>query len=90
MNLVDVERTGIEEACLAVREQCRRESTDIAAIEVVGLVPRRELDRCSDEFLAWAGIDAGAAIETRLGAGPRWLPPRCGPDQPAGDARSPR
>ena len=74
MNLVDLDRTGIEEACLDVRELARRERTDVASVEVVGLVPRRDLDRCSDEFLTWADIDASAAIEARIDHGPRSLP----------------
>jgi glutamate formiminotransferase len=71
MNLVDLDRTGIEDACLTVRELARREHTDVASVELVGLVPRYELDRCSDEFLAWADIDADTAIEARIGHGPR-------------------
>ncbi|MDQ1510029.1 MAG: glutamate formiminotransferase / 5-formyltetrahydrofolate cyclo-ligase [Actinomycetota bacterium] len=74
MNLVDLDRTGIEDACLAVRELARHEHTDVASVEVVGLVPRTDLDRCSDEFLTWAGIDASATIEARVGHGPRRLP----------------
>ena len=74
MNLADLDRTGIEDACLTVRERCRHEHTDVASVEVVGLIPRRDLDRCSDEFLQWSGIDAGSAIEARIGHGPRWLP----------------
>ena len=69
MNLVDLDRTGIEDACLTVRELARREHTDVASVEVVGLIPRRELDNCSDEFLTWAGIDATSAIEARVGSG---------------------
>jgi glutamate formiminotransferase / 5-formyltetrahydrofolate cyclo-ligase len=74
MNLVDLDRTGIEDACLDVRELARRERTDVASVEVVGLVPRRDLDRCSDEFLTWANIDGTASIEARIGRGPRQLP----------------
>jgi glutamate formiminotransferase len=74
MNLVDLDRTGIEVACLAVRELARREHTDVASVELVGLVPRADLDRCSGEFLAWAGIDASATIEARVGHGPRRRP----------------
>jgi glutamate formiminotransferase len=74
MNLVDLDRTGIEDACLGVRELARREQTDVASVEVVGLVPRRYLDRCSEEFLTWAGIDDSIAIEPRIGRGPRRLP----------------
>jgi glutamate formiminotransferase len=66
MNLVDLDRTGIEDACLTVRELARRERTDVSAVELVGLVPRRELDRCSDEFLTWADIDGSATIEARV------------------------
>ena len=84
MNLVDLDRTGIEDACLDVRELARREHTDVASVEVVGLVPGADLDRCSDEFLEWADIDASAAIEARVGHGPRRLPgddaPRRGPE----------
>jgi glutamate formiminotransferase len=84
MNLVDLDRTGIERACLAAREVARREHTEVASIELVGLVPGAELDRCSDEFRAWAGIDASDAIEARIGHGPRRLP---GDDAP-GSGRS--
>ena len=48
--------------------------TDVASVELVGLLPRRELDRCADDFLAWSRIDADAAIEARIGHGPRWWP----------------
>jgi glutamate formiminotransferase len=68
LNLVDLDRTGIEGACLAVRELARRAGTDVASVELVGLVPRADLDRCSGEFLAWAEIDRSAAIEARLEA----------------------
>jgi hypothetical protein len=43
-------------------------------VELVGLLPRRELDRCTDDFLEWSGIDAEDTIEARVGQGPRWLP----------------
>ena len=66
MNLTDLPQTGIQEACLHVRELARAESTDVARVELVGLVPRAELDRCSDDFLAWSGLDAEVTIESRL------------------------
>jgi glutamate formiminotransferase len=80
MNLVDLDRTGIEDACLTVRELARREHTDVASVELVGLAPRYELDRCSDEFLEWADIDADRAIEARIGHGPRGLPEERAPE----------
>ena len=71
MNLVDLERTGIEAACIEVRRLARLEGTDADSVEIVGLVPRRALDRCTDEFLAWARIDASVvAVEARISGRP--------------------
>jgi glutamate formiminotransferase len=69
MNLVDLDRTGLEEAVLHVRELARRAHTDVASVELVGLAPRRELDRCSADFLRWAQIPTDAAIEARIALG---------------------
>jgi glutamate formiminotransferase / 5-formyltetrahydrofolate cyclo-ligase len=74
MNLTELERTGVQDACLHVRELAKELGTDVAAVELVGLVPGREIDRCDDDFLAWSGLDATCAIEARVGIGPRWLP----------------
>lgn len=74
LNLVDLRRTGLEEACLHVRDLARTERTEVAAVELVGLVPRAELNRCSDDFLAWSGIDAESTVEARIGRGPRRPP----------------
>ncbi|GIU85536.1 MAG: glutamate formiminotransferase [Acidimicrobiia bacterium] len=74
LNLVDLTRTGLEEACLHVRDLARQEHTEVARVELVGLVPRAELDRCSDEFLAWSGLDAESTVEARIGRPPRRLP----------------
>jgi glutamate formiminotransferase len=69
MNLVDLDRTGLEEAVLHVRELAQAAHTDVASVELVGLAPRRELDRCSAEFLRWAQIPTDAAIEARIAIG---------------------
>ena len=74
MNLTDLDRTGVQDAVLHVRNLARQSGTDVAAVELVGLVPRREIDRCTDDFLVWSGIDAMSAIEARVGKGPRWWP----------------
>jgi len=74
MNLFDIERTGIQDACLHARQLAKKAGTDIASVELVGLIPRRELDRCSDEFLEWSRVDATSTIEARIGQGPRWWP----------------
>ncbi len=69
LNLVDLDRTGLEEAILHVRDLARSLRTDIASVELVGLAPRRELDRCSADFLRWAKIPTEAAIEARVALG---------------------
>ena len=74
MNLTELDRTGVQDACLHVRELAQKLGTDVASVELVGLVPGGEIDRCDDDFLAWSGLDATCAIEARVGIGPRWLP----------------
>ncbi|MFN8035121.1 MAG: glutamate formiminotransferase [Acidimicrobiia bacterium] len=65
MNLVDLDRTGVEVACTRVRELARAEGADVA-VEVVGLLPAAELDRCSAGFLSWCGVTRAKTIEARL------------------------
>ena len=66
MNLVDLERTGLEAACTAVRTLVTARGGNVRKVELVGLVPAAELARCSDEFLAWSGLGPGVTIEARL------------------------
>jgi glutamate formiminotransferase len=74
MNLFDLDHTGIEDACMQVRNLARRYGTDVAGVELVGLIPRRDLEQCTDEFLQWSRLDAASTIEGRVGNGPRWWP----------------
>jgi len=74
MNLVDLEHTGVQDACLHVRQLARRHGTDVASVELVGLIPGRDLDRCTDDFLQWSRLDAESTVEVRVGKGPRWWP----------------
>ncbi len=66
MNLVDLEATGLETAVLAARDLAVAEGTDVEEVELVGLLPGREMNRCSEAFLRWAGIDVDRTIETRI------------------------
>jgi len=66
MNLVDLAATGVEAACAAVRRAAAGHGTDVGAVELVGLLPAAELDRCSGEFLAWSGLSPDQTIEVRL------------------------
>jgi glutamate formiminotransferase len=74
MNLTDLSGTGVQRACGRVRELAQAMGTDVANVELVGLLPRDELDRCDNDFLQWSGIDATSTIEARIGHGPRRLP----------------
>ena len=74
MNLVDLERTGVQDACLHVRERAIAHGTDVAGVELVGLIPGWDLDRCTDDFLQWSRLDAESTIEVRVGKEPRWWP----------------
>jgi glutamate formiminotransferase len=66
MNLTDLAATGIEGACTAVRRLAREAGSDVAEVELVGLLPRAELERCSAEFRRWAGLADDQTIEGRL------------------------
>jgi glutamate formiminotransferase len=66
MNLVALDRTSMQDACERVRELARAAGTDVARVELVGLVPAGELSRCDPGFLAWAGIGDDQTIECRL------------------------
>jgi glutamate formiminotransferase len=66
MNLTDLAATGIERACSEVRRLARDAGGDVAGVELVGLLPRAELGRCSAEFRRWTGLTDEQTIEGRL------------------------
>ncbi len=66
MNLVDLEQTGLEEAVQHVRGLAAQERTEVSEVEVVGLLPGAELNRCSADFLRWSDIDSEQTIEARI------------------------
>ena len=66
MNLTDLGATGVEAACEAVRRAAAAEGGEVTAVELVGLLPAAELERCSGDFLAWSGLSADRTIEARL------------------------
>ncbi len=71
MNLTDLASTGVEAACAAVRRAATERGGDVTAVELVGLLPAAELERCSEAFLAWSGLSAARTIEARLRAAGR-------------------
>jgi glutamate formiminotransferase len=66
MNLVALERTGLQAACQAVADLARGADNAVVRVELVGLLPASELARCDADFLAWSGIGPGQTIEARL------------------------
>ncbi len=67
MNLVDLERTGLQGACDAVRDRARAAGHDVTRVELVGLLPADELARCDAAFREFSGIGPDRTIEARLG-----------------------
>jgi glutamate formiminotransferase len=68
MNLVDLERTGVEEACTAARDAAAAAGARVVRVELVGLVPAAEAARWSREFVAWSGLGPDVTVEGRLAA----------------------
>jgi glutamate formiminotransferase len=71
LNVTDLEATGVEAACTAVRERAAAAGAAVDRVEWVGLVPEAEVARCSPEFLTWSGLDRSRTVEARLAAAPR-------------------
>ena len=63
MNLVDLERTGVEKACARIEELARARGHQLREIELVGLMPAAELARCGPEVRAAASLDEQRTIE---------------------------
>jgi glutamate formiminotransferase len=66
MNLVDLAVTGVEDACTKVRRLAAKDDWEVTRVEIVGLVPAAELERCSTEFREWAGLGPDVTIEAHL------------------------
>jgi glutamate formiminotransferase len=66
MNLVALERTGLQTACRAVDARARDAGNRVARVELVGLLPAAELAQCDDEFREWSGIGPDDTIEVRV------------------------
>ncbi len=69
MNLVDLSATGLERACLEVRDRLAMRGVQVHRVELVGLAPASELARCSETFLAWADLNPQDSVEARAQSG---------------------
>lgn len=68
MNLVDLPVTSLEDAVTQVRRLAAKDDWEITKVELVGLLPTGELERCSSEFQEWAGLSEAQTIEARVAA----------------------
>ena len=68
MNLTDFERTSLQQAYAAVRAEAERRGCAIAGSEIVGLVPRRALDRAAEYFAKLDHFAPAQILENRLAA----------------------
>jgi glutamate formiminotransferase len=68
MNLVDLTATGLQPASEAVQALARARGTDVARVELVGLVPASEVARLDPQFRRWSGIGPEQTVEARLRA----------------------
>ena len=68
MNLVNYEVTGLQAAYEAVRTQAEMLGVEIAGTEIVGLVPRKALDKNAEWFQKLETVSEGIVIEDRVDA----------------------
>jgi glutamate formiminotransferase len=66
MNLVDLERTGVEAVCARIDELARARGRSVSEVELVGLMPAAELARCGAAVRAAARLDDRRTIEGAL------------------------
>lgn len=66
MNLVDYQRTGLDEAFAAVQQQAESLGVEISGTEIVGLVPAAALDRSAAYFPLLENFTEDTILENRL------------------------
>ena len=66
MNVVDLERCGVDDACEAVRERVEAAGRSVTRVELVGLMPASAYARCRADFVARVGWSRDVTVEARL------------------------
>ena len=66
MNVVDLDRCSVEDACEAVRDRVEAAGRVVTRVELVGLMPRSAYARCSAGFLDRVGWHPTVTVEARL------------------------
>lgn len=68
MNLVDYEKTQLQEVFEMVRREAARYGVSVAGSEMVGLVPQAALDRTAEYFLQLENFTPSIILENRIAA----------------------
>ena len=66
MNLVNYEATGMVQAYNSVRDEAARVGVEVFSTEIVGLVPKKALDRDAEYFKKLENLTADKILENRL------------------------
>jgi glutamate formiminotransferase len=66
MNLVNYEATGMAQAYQAVRDEAARIGVEVFSTEIVGLVPKKALDRSAEYFKKLENLTADKILENCL------------------------
>jgi glutamate formiminotransferase len=68
MNLVNYEATSMAQAYGAVKDEAARLGVEVFSTEIVGLVPKKALDRDAEYFKKLENLTADKILENRLQA----------------------
>lgn len=66
MNLTDFERTGLDQALKAVEREASRLGVEVAATEIIGLVPKQAIEEAAARDSRWRSFDPNLVLENRL------------------------
>jgi glutamate formiminotransferase len=66
MNLVNYEITGMTDAYLAVKREAEKVGVEIQSVEIVGLIPRKALDRDAEYFSRLDNFSEAKILENQI------------------------
>jgi glutamate formiminotransferase/glutamate formiminotransferase/formiminotetrahydrofolate cyclodeaminase len=66
MNLIDFERTRLDQAVQAVRSEASVHGVEISGVQFIGLVPKKAIDDAAAHEAEWASFDPDLILENRL------------------------
>jgi glutamate formiminotransferase len=66
MNLTDIDTTPVHAVYEAVRNEANRLGVEIESSEIIGLIPRRALERAAEHFLKIENYAPEVVLEQRI------------------------